>query len=110
MTIILVSALISASVTSLVWVVTLLQRRMGAVEDRLAKIDQQQDELKSCKGKRHYSHNQVAAIWDAMSVILSAKSDNEAERARMDTALGILSVLYANPHSYDPERPSTPRS
>lgn len=81
----------------------------------LAKLSETQAiEILSQKG--HHNCKELAAKYDVSvhtirRIIhqenwkhLSAKSDNDAEHARLDTALTILATLYKNPQSYDPER------
>lgn len=75
------------------------------VRQRIARLEKQA-EIDSLPIRKHYSYNQVAAIQDAIAVILAAKIDQDAERARLDTALSILATLYKNPQSYDPEKPN----
>jgi hypothetical protein len=76
-----------------------------ATHQRLNKLEKQ-SLIDGLPERKHYSYSQVAAIHDAIAVLVSAKADNDAERARMDTALLILATLYKNPGSYDPERPN----
>jgi hypothetical protein len=75
------------------------------IRQRLSKLERQA-EIDKLPTHKHYSYRQVAAIQDAIAVILSAKSDQDAERAKLDTALSILATLYKNPQSYDPEKPN----
>jgi len=84
----------------------LFMREQFEIRTRLATLEHFKAELENLPTHKHYSYNQVAAIHDAIAVILSAKSDQDAERARLDTALSILATLYKNPQSYDPEKPN----
>jgi hypothetical protein len=79
---------------------------MSSIERQLGEIEKWLAELESRKGKKHYSYNKTAAIWDSMAVIGRAKANVQAEDAFLNTALDILSVLYRNPGAYDPDRPS----
>jgi biopolymer transport protein ExbB/TolQ len=55
------------------------------------------------RGKKHHTYNTIAALEDATSVLLDVSLDQEASRARLETALGILQMIRKGPYDYKPQ-------
>lgn len=86
-----------------------------ATEARLAELEKDQELREmallnaSKRGGKHHSYSTTAALQDAMAVLVDVMIDQDAESARLQTALGIIKAASNGPHAYDPERPAGKR-
>jgi hypothetical protein len=86
------------------------EHRQRELERRVADLEAERAErnaiLADAQGRRraHHAYSTLAAIEDATSLLLDAGMDNAAERARIETALGILTTLREGPGAYNPDR------
>lgn len=85
-------------------------RRIAALEQRAALEEAKRAAVENVSGlRKHYTYNTVAALTDALTVILDAQTDLDAAKSRNDTALRILASLRTDPSQSDPDRPAGKR-
>ena len=88
------------------------ERRMTLIEAKLAELESREAARAAAmaeadkRGKRHHSYNTVAGIQDATAILLDVLFGNEAEKARLQTAIGTLNALSKGPYAYPVDKPA----
>jgi heme exporter protein D len=103
------AALIGAGGT--LFVSTFLQR-LAHLEQELHQVQAEAEKRQAVleeaarRGSKHAAYNVMAGLEDAMSLLVREIMEDDARRARLQTALGVLQTLRKDPKRYDPEKPN----
>lgn len=80
-----------------------LESKIKELQEQDARRRQMLDEALK-RSRPHHSYNTLAALEDAMSLLIQEQMDDELRRARLETALGILQQVRKGPHNYTSQK------
>jgi hypothetical protein len=83
--------------------------RLSDLEREIRGLHQKEEQRKQAlldaakRGREHHSYNTLAALEDAMALLIEEKIDDKIRQDRLETALAILQMVRKNPKAYDPD-------